>query len=239
MKKLSIALTVILITAASFFLIFAGSSSEDQDVVHQDQPHKESQSCCAAEPEKEQKEEASCCSSDMQNSEQVSFTDNSIYQVNSNWTNQFGNKVNIAELKGKTQVFSMIFANCTYACPIIANDMRRIEQALSKEELKNIQFTLISIDPERDTPERLKKFASDQNLNLGKWQLLTGTRNDIDDIAALIGFRYKKENDGSFSHSNIITILNKEGEVIHQQVGLNQDITTTVRVIKNQNHKGV
>jgi protein SCO1/2 len=166
------------------------------------------------------------------------YTENSIYQVNSVWTNQFGNKVNIGDLRGKTQVFTMIFANCTYACPILANDMRRIASELNKDELKDVQFTLISIDPERDTPERLMQFAQDQNLNLAHFQLLTGKRSDIDDLAALTGFRYKKEPDGSFSHSNIITILNEEGEIIHQQVGLNQDITKTLEVIKNQNKQG-
>lgn len=226
MKKLVIAISLILIAAASFVFVFAGHSNSDKNeqVVQQEKPKEEMKSCCAE---------------DMPEMSQANFTENSIYQVNSNWKNQFGNDVNIGDLKGKTQVFAMIFANCTYACPIIANDMRRIEQSLSKEELKNVQFTIISIDPDRDIPERLKKFASDQDLNLSRFQLLTGARTDIDDIAALIGFRYKKENDGSFSHSNIITILNKDGEIIHQQVGLNQDITKTVEIVKNQNQKGV
>lgn len=226
MKKLSVVITLVLLTAASFLLIFANSSEKEieTEAIQQENPKEEMKSCCATEHK------------EMSNG---SFTENSIYQVNSNWTNQFGNKVNIGDLKGRTQVFSMIFANCTYACPIIANDMRRIEQALSKEELKDIQFTLVSIDPERDTPERLMKFAKDQNLNLARFQLLTGKRTDIDDLAALTGFRYKEENDGSFSHSNIITILNENGEIIHQQVGLNQDITKTLEVIKNQNKQGV
>lgn len=242
MKKISIVIAIVLLTAASFLLSFANGSGNtaDSQNVQQEKSKSETPSCCAEETKVEkQKEEASCCSGEMESMSDGNFSESSIYQVNSNWKNQFGNGINIGDLKGKTQVFAMIFANCTYACPIIANDMRKIEQSLSKEELQNVQFTLVSIDPERDTPERLKKFASDQELNLGRWQLLTGERNDIDDLAALTGFRYKKENDGSFSHSNIITILNKDGEIIHQQVGLNQDITKTVKIVKNQNQKGV
>ena len=160
------------------------------------------------------------------------FTENSIYQLNSNWKNQFNNDVSLKELKGKINVISMIFANCSYACPILVNDMRKIESALSKEELKDVQFTLISIDPERDTPKRLKQFAEDQKLNLARWKLLTGSRSDIDDFAVLLGFRYKKENDGSFSHSNIITLLDKEGEIINQHIGLNEDVSETISIIK-------
>lgn len=226
MKKLAISLVVFLAAAVSITLIaFSGTkSNETYAEVQQEKPKEEMKSCCATEHGEMPKGD---------------YTENSLYQVNSDWTNQFGNKVNIGDLRGKTQVFTMIFANCTYACPILANDMRRIASELTKDELKDVQFTLISIDPERDTPERLMQFAQDQNLNLAHFQLLTGKRSDIDDLAALTGFRYKKENDGSFSHSNIITILNEEGEIIHQQVGLNQDITKTLEVIKNQNKQGV
>lgn len=226
MKKLAISLVIFLTAAVSITLIaFSGTdTSEAVAEVQQEKPKEEMKSCCETEH------------GEMPNGD---YTENSIYQVNSDWTNQFGNKVNIGDLRGKTQVFTMIFANCTYACPILANDMRRIASELTEDELKDVQFTLVSIDPERDTPERLMQFAQDQNLNLAHFQLLTGERSDIDDLAALTGFRYKKEPDGSFSHSNIITILNEEGEIIHQQVGLNQDITKTLEVIKNQNKQGV
>lgn len=180
-------------------------------------------------------EPASCCSGEemekMEKSEMV-YSDNSIYQINSDWKNQFGNAVNIGELSGKTQIVALIFANCTYACPLIVNDMRNIEKNLTDNELQKVQFTLISIDPERDTPEKLKEFALSQNLNLSRWQLLTGKRTDIDDFAALIGFRYKKENDGSFSHSNLINIFNEKGELFHQHQGLNQEISNTILSIK-------
>lgn len=226
MKKLAISLVIFLTAAVSITLIAFSGTDTGKAVaeVQQGKPKEEMKSCCATEH------------GEMPNGD---YTENSIYQVNSDWTNQFGNKVNIGDLRGKTQVFTMIFANCTYACPILANDMRRIASELTNDELKDVQFTLISIDPERDTPERLMQFAQDQNLNLAHFQLLTGERSDIDDLAALTGFRYKKEPDGSFSHSNIITILNEEGEIIHQQVGLNQDITKTLEVIKNQNKQGV
>lgn len=226
MKKLTISLAIFLAAAVSITLIaFSGTDSAEATAkVQQEKPKKEMESCCATDHGEMSKGD---------------YTENSIYQVDSDWTNQFGNKVNIGNLRGKTQVFTMIFANCSYACPILANDMRRIASELTKEELKDVQFTLISIDPERDTPERLMQFAQDQDLNLAHFQLLTGVRNDIDDLAALTGFRYKKEPDGSFSHSNIITILNKDGEIVHQQVGLNQDITKTVEVIKNHKTQGV
>lgn len=219
MKKLISISTVIVVLILAFYFSLSGNNKVK--IAEQEKP----------------KEKASCCASE--DYETSDFTENSIYQLNSTWQNQFDNKVELKDLKGKTQIIAMIFANCSYACPILVNDMKKIEKELSANEIKNVKFTLISIDPERDTPAKLKQFASDQNLNFANWQLLTGSRSNIDDFAVLLGFRYKKENDGSFSHSNIITILNEEGEIIHQQIGLNEEIEQTVSVIKENINKGV
>lgn len=224
MKKLSAIIIAVLILTVSVIYIIATETSVDAS--------------SRAELQEKKSEKESCCSSDIEEVSMNDLTENSLYQLNSEWTNQFGNKINLTELKGKKQIVTMIFANCTYACPILVNDMRRIEERFSKEELKNVQFTLFTIDPERDTPEKLKEFAQNQNLNLSRWQLLTSSKSDIADLAALMGFRYKRENDGSYSHSNIISILNEDGELIHQQVGLSQDIEKTLNVLRNQNKQG-
>ncbi|RPI70535.1 MAG: SCO family protein, partial [Ignavibacteriales bacterium] len=124
------------------------------------------------------------------------------------------------------------FASCTYACPILVNDMKRIETALiNEDEISSYKFLLVSIDPERDTPEMLSEFAKRHKLDLKRWKLLTGTADDIMELAAVTGFKYKKEDNGEFSHSNMINFLNDGGEIIHQQIGLNQDITPSTEKI--------
>jgi protein SCO1/2 len=119
----------------------------------------------------------------------------------------------------------MFFASCNYACPILVYDMKKIESKLSPEELKDYQFVLVTIDPDKDTPEALNEFAKKFNLDLNRWSLLTGDKDDILELAAVLGFKFKKEADGQFSHSNLINILNEKGEVVFQHVGLNKDIS--------------
>lgn len=147
--------------------------------------------------------------------------DNSIYQLDSKWRDEFGKTISLVDLKGKKQIMAMIFTSCTYACPLILNDMKKIE---SQTKSKNVDFLLVSIDPARDTPEALKSFAERNNLDLNKWRLITGNQNGISELAAVLGFRYKKEADGSFSHSNIISVLNENGEIAFQHFGLNQSV---------------
>jgi protein SCO1 len=50
--------------------------------------------------------------------------------------------------------------------------------------------------------------------------LLHGDEESVREIAALLGVKYKQEADGSFAHSNLVTILNSEGEIVHQRAGL-------------------
>src|SRR5262245_19888061 len=58
------------------------------------------------------------------------YPDSSIYQLESSWTNDFGQAVKLNALRGRVQVIAMFFANCTYACPIIVHDMHSLEKAL-------------------------------------------------------------------------------------------------------------
>ena len=51
-----------------------------------------------------------------------------------------------------------------------------------------------------------------------------GDENGISELAAVLGFKYKKEPDGSFSHSNIINVLDENGIMAYQHFGLNQDV---------------
>ena len=160
------------------------------------------------------------------------MTDASIYQVESAWTNDFGKALQLRDLRGKPQVITMFFASCEYACPILANDMKRIESALPDDVRSGVGFTLVTFDTERDTVEELAKFREKQEFD-SKWTLLRGAPDDVLELAALLGIKYKQDARGQFAHSNVILVLNAEGEIVHQQVGLNQPVDATVQAIRN------
>lgn len=170
----------------------------------------------------------SCCSEDFGAEE---FSDKSIYQLTGNWTDQNSKQVHLGKYQGKKVVLAMFFASCTYACPIILNDMQKIEKSLSNEKLSETQFIFLSIDPERDTPEKLLQYAKRKNFDLNRWSLLTGKNDNILEIAALLGFKFRKEANGDFSHTNMITLLNEKGEIDFQLVGLNQDVKEFIKKI--------
>jgi protein SCO1/2 len=165
------------------------------------------------------------------------FTDKSLYQVESKWTNDAGKQITLGNLGGKPQVVAMFFANCQYACPLIVSDMKRIEAALPEHLRTNVRFTLVSFDTQRDTVEALADYRRARGLPLERWTLLRGGADDVLELAALLGVSYKQDVTGQFSHSNIITVLNTKGEIVRQQVGLNQDVQETVRAIEKSMEK--
>jgi len=161
-----------------------------------------------------------------------SFSAKSLYQVESKWTTDTGKQIKLAALKGRPQVVLMFFASCQYACPILVHDLQKIETALTPAERTQVGFTLVTIDPRRDTPEALAQYRATRKLPTQTWTLLHGQSDDILELAALLGVKYKQEASGQFAHSNIITVLNREGEIVTQVVGLGQDVQPAVRELK-------
>ena len=152
------------------------------------------------------------------------LTDRSLYQLESKWTSDVGREVRLEVLRGRPQVVALFFASCEFACPITVNDMKRLEAALPEGVRDQTGFLLVSIDHERDTPEALRAFRTRQELGPQRWTLLRGGADDVRELAALLGVNYRKDARGQYAHSNLITLLNADGEVAFQQAGLNQRI---------------
>lgn len=162
----------------------------------------------------------------------ATFTDKSLFQTESTWTTDAGKQITLGELKGRPQVIAMFFTSCQYACPIIVNDMKRIEAALGPKVRPHVGFTLVTFDTRRDTPQALADYRAARQLSAKTWTLLRGKSDDVLELAALLGVKYKEDASGQFAHSNIITVLNAQGEIVHQQIGLGQDSADTLRELE-------
>ncbi len=160
------------------------------------------------------------------------YTDRSLYQLDSTWTSDVGRDVKLGVLQGRVQVVAMFFTSCEFACPVIVNDLRRIQAALPEPLRDRVDFLLVSFDSKRDTPEALRAYRERQKLDAAHWTLLRGKPDDVRELAALLGVNYREDARGQFAHSNLITVLNPQGEIIHQQAGLNSDPAPTIAAIQ-------
>lgn len=158
--------------------------------------------------------------------------DMSIYNLPSAWTNQNNEEVKLVDFKGDVLVMVMIYTSCKAACPRLVADMRNIEERLPENTNGKVKMILLSIDPKTDTPERLKEFAKENFMDKEPWEFLTSTEDNTREFAAVLAVNYKKISPLDFSHSNIISVFNKDGEMIFQQEGLGVNSDATVEQIK-------
>lgn len=155
----------------------------------------------------------------------------SIYNLPSHWTSQDGEEIELKSLQGKVIVMVMIYTTCKAACPRLVADMRNIEKQVPDDKKDDVQYVFVSIDPETDTPERLKAFAKENEMEDEKWLFLRGTEGDTREFAAVLAVNYKEISPMDFSHSNIISVFDHKGEMVHQQEGLGVDNKETVQAI--------
>ena len=168
----------------------------------------------------------------------VPFSKNSLYQADASFTTDTGRPFTLGELRGRPVVLAMFFASCGYACPLIVSDMQSIRARLPAGLRERAAFVLISFDVVRDTPAALAQYRIQRSLD-AQWTLLHGSADSVRELAALLGVKYKQEADGAFSHSNLITVLSAEGEIIHQRTGLQGGIEETAAAVAGRSMAGV
>ncbi|MFZ0598561.1 MAG: SCO family protein [Flavobacterium sp.] len=165
------------------------------------------------------------------------ISDLSIYNLPSKWTNQNGKNIELKSLKGNVLVMVMIYTTCKAACPKLVADMRNIESRLNEKTKKNVKLILVSIDPETDTPEKLKAFSIANKMEGDSWIFLRCNEENTREFAAVLAVNYKKISPIDFSHSNIISVFNPDGELIYQQEGLGVNNDKTVDKINLEAEK--
>jgi protein SCO1/2 len=183
---------------------------------------------CLGCAEKEPEKLPECCANDPTGAE-TEISRDSLYQLDSIWTDQEGRKRRLREFAGKPQVVSMIFTHCEYACPMTLAVLKKVDSAVSKLP---VHFLLLSMDPARDTPEVLKAYAQRENLAPARWTLLRSDADSVREIAAVLGIRYKQNPDGGFAHSNLITLLNGKGAICHRLKGLGAEPEPLIGAIR-------
>lgn len=144
---------------------------------------------------------------------------NSIFVLNSKWQNQDGKELQLEDFKGKNLVVVLIFTSCQTACPLLVADMKRVEAKIDKKVLKNTNLVLVSIDPENDTPEVLKKYAEREGIAREPYTLLRGDLESTRVLANVLAVKYKQITPIIFSHSNIISIFDRNGVMVAQEEG--------------------
>lgn len=127
-------------------------------------------------------------------------------------TDQNRKNVTNKDLKGNVYLVEFFFSKCPTICPVMNQNMKHIQQEIKDPDFKIVS---ISIDPENDTPENLKKHALRMGADESRWHFLTGNRNYIGKLADQFDIYVGDDEDESenLNHSGMIALVDKEGNV--------------------------
>lgn len=103
-------------------------------------------------------------------------------------------------LKDKVVIISFIFTHCEGACPMLTRKLTLARDMLEDKLANPIWFVSISIDPERDTVEAMKKFATQHEADHEGWVFLTGDPQNVNQIIRKLG-QYTEDID---AHSTLM-----------------------------------
>jgi len=90
-------------------------------------------------------------------------------------------------VKGRVVCLSFMFSRCVGACPLIAQKLNQVRQDLGARFGRDVSFVSISVDPEFDTPQELRRFADKQRALHPGWTFLTGKRAGVQTVLTKLG----------------------------------------------------
>lgn len=157
----------------------------------------------------------------------------SIYQLRLQLTDQDGRHVTLDALRGRPALVTMFYSSCNGVCPLLAFTLRRMVTALPEAQRSGLGVLMVSFDPERDTQQALKAFAQLHQIDEPHWLLARASESEVRELAAVLGIRYREVQAGIYSHSAVITLLDREGVIRARTTALNEldpDFMRAVRV---------
>ena len=136
-------------------------------------------------------------------------------------TNQFGQTTSLSQLKGKVVVLTFLYSNCPDACPLLTS---KIQQAMTElgSIADEVALVAITLDPERDTVERLREYTSSLPFD---WLYLTGELEQLKAVWNNYGIyvepqekrlttaseRLARSEGYEVNHTTIVVLIDKEG----------------------------
>ena len=149
--------------------------------------------------------------------------------------NQDGKKVRFYSdvLKGRTVIVNAFFTSCTSVCPPMNRNMEKIQEALGDRVGRDVFLVSMTVDPETDTPARMKEYAKKFHAGSG-WIFLTGKKENLDWALYKLGQYVASKDD----HQTVLIIGNEPTGLWKKAFGM-ANVAELVQVVESVvNDKG-
>ena len=148
-------------------------------------------------------------------------------------TDQNGQPFTLAAQRGKVCVITFIYASCADTCPLLTAKMVGMQRKLGKDFGARVHFVSVTVEPERDTAEVLRKYGEGQGANFAGWSFLTGSPAEIQDVTRHYGIFVKKQERGDVDHTFLTSIIDQSGTLRVQYLGVRFDPNEFLRDVRS------
>lgn len=138
-------------------------------------------------------------------------------------TDQNGEPLALADLRGRAVLLDFVFTNCPGPCPILTGIQVSLQRKLPEALRGRTWFVSISLDPERDTPEALRTYAAARGADLSQWSFLTGSPEQIDPVLAAYGVGKRLTEDAAIEHVLATFLIDPQGRIAKRYLGLSHE----------------
>lgn len=138
-------------------------------------------------------------------------------------TSQDGVRVTLQDFRGKVVAVTFIYTSCPDICPLLTAKMAQVQDQLGPDFGAKVAFVSITVDPERDTPDVLKRYAEAYAVNLAGWTFLTGAVAEVRDVTRRYGVFVSVTADGYVDHTSLTSLIDPRGILRVQYLGARFD----------------
>ncbi|MCF2443506.1 SCO family protein [Dyadobacter sp. CY345] len=159
-------------------------------------------------------------------------TEETIYPVipDFSFTNQDGQTVTQSDFANQVYVADFFFVTCPTICPIMKKNMLTVYKEF--KDNPDVKILSHTIDPEHDTPDVLKKYATDLGVTGSMWQFVTGDREKIYDIGQkhyMVSAMEDSSQAGGYIHSGAFVLIDKDRHIRGMYDGTTEEGTKKLK----------
>jgi protein SCO1 len=156
----------------------------------------------------------------------------SLYDLEASLVDQDGRPTTLDLARGQPVLISMFYATCPHACPMLVRKIKKIEAQLPPEAQGKVQVLLVSFNGEKDTNEKLQKLKDAHGVDPARWHFTRTNASSVEELAAVLGIKYRFLPEGAINHTTVITLLGPDGELLQRVDGTDQSIDNLVEKLR-------
>jgi protein SCO1 len=121
-------------------------------------------------------------------------------------TNQDGKPLRLYSdiLKGNVVIINSFYSTCSSVCRVTMPVFKQLQDSLGERVGKDVRLVSITVDPQNDTPEILRRYAAGVGAKQG-WEFLTGDKQTVDEVL----YKFGLYTDAKEDHSNVFIVGNE------------------------------